>query len=247
MKRFFTLLKNEMKLSIRDMNMLIFAIAMPLVILIVLGVIYGGKPAFSGATYSFIEQSFSATCTVSICAGSLMGLPLVVADYRERKILKRFRVTPVSPVLLLGVELTVYILYCAASLLTLAAAAGLFWKVRIHGSVLTFVGSWLLTMLSTLSIGMLVGGVAKNAKQAGVIASLLYFPMLVFSGTTLPVEVMPRAMQKVVSLFPLTQGITLMKHSFLGISTGTVWIPVTVMIVVMLLCTGLAIRFFRWE
>ena len=161
--------------------------------------------------------------------------------------MKRFRVTPVSPVLLLGVELTVYILYCAASLLTLAAAAGLLWKVRIHGSVLTFVGSWLLTMLSTLGIGMLVGGVAKNAKQAGVIASLLYFPMLVFSGTTLPVEVMPRAMQKVVSLFPLTQGITLMKHSFLGISTGTVWIPVTVMIVVMLLCTGLAIRFFRWE
>lgn len=247
MKRFLTLLKNEMKLSIRDMNMLIFAIAMPPVILIVLGVIYGGKPAFDGAAYSFMEQSFSADCAVSICAGGLMGLPLVVADYRERKILKRFRVTPVSPALLLGVELAVYILYCAASLLTLAAAAGLFWKVRIHGSVLTFVGSWLLTMLSTLSIGMLVGGVAKNAKQAGVIASLLYFPMLVISGTTLPVEVMPQAMQKVVSLFPLTQGITLMKHSFLGISTGTVWIPVTVMIVVILLCTGLAIRFFRWE
>ncbi len=247
MKRFFTLLKNEMKLSIRDMNMLIFAIAMPLVILIVLGVIYGGKPAFSGAAYSFIEQSFSATCTVSICAGGLMGLPLVVADYRERKILKRFRVTPVSPVLLLGVELTVYILYCAASLLTLAAAAGLFWKVRIHGSVLAFAGSWLLTMLSTLSIGMLVGGVAKNAKQAGVVASMLYFPMLVFSGTTLPLEVMPQAMQKIVRLFPLTQGITLMKHSFLGISTGNALIPLTVMIVVMLLCTGLAIRFFRWE
>lgn len=67
-------------------------------------------------------------------------------------------------------------------------------------------------MLSTLSIGMLVGGVAKNTKQAGVIASLLYFPILVFSGTTLPVEVMPQAMQKVVSLFPLTQGISLMKH-----------------------------------
>ena len=247
MKRFLTLLKNEMKLSIRDMNMLIFAIIMPLAILIVLGVIYGGKPAFDGAAYSFMEQSFSAACAVSIFAGGLMGLPLVVADYRERKILKRFRVTPVSPALLLGVELAVYILYCAVSILTLAAVTGLFWKVRIHGSVPAFVGSWLLTMLSTLSIGMLVGGVAKNTKQAGVIASLLYFPMLVFSGTTLPVEVMPQAMQKVVSLFPLTQGISLMKHSFLGVSTGNVLIPVTVIIVVMLLCTGLAIRFFRWE
>ena len=54
MKRFLTLLKNEMKLSSRDMNMLIFAIIMPLAILIVLGVIYGGKPAFDGAAYSFM-------------------------------------------------------------------------------------------------------------------------------------------------------------------------------------------------
>ena len=161
--------------------------------------------------------------------------------------MKRFRVTPVSPALLLGVELAVYILYCAVSILTLAAVAGLFWKVRIHGSVPAFVGSWLLTMLSTLSIGMLVGGVAKNTKQAGVIASLLYFPMLVFSGTTLPVEVMPGAMRKIVSLFPLTQGITLMKHAFLGISAGNALIPVAVMTGVALLCTGLAVRFFQWE
>ena len=33
-----------------------------------------------------------------------MGLPLVVSEYRERKILKRFKVTPVNPVkLLVGV------------------------------------------------------------------------------------------------------------------------------------------------
>ena len=33
MRRFFVLLRNEMKLSIRDMNMIIFAVLMPLVIL----------------------------------------------------------------------------------------------------------------------------------------------------------------------------------------------------------------------
>lgn len=247
MKSFFVLLKNEIKVSIRDMNMVIFAIVMPLIILVVLGVVYGEKPAFAGAEYSFMELSFSATCAVSICAGGLMGLPLVISDYRERKILKRFRVTPASPGLLLGVELTVYILYCAVSILTLALVAGLFWHVRIQGSVPGFLLSWMLTMMSTLSIGLLVGGVAKNYKQAGVIASLLYFPMLVFSGTTLPTEVMPQAMQKVVGLFPLTRGISMMKHSFLGMETGSVLIPAAVMILVMLVCTGLAIRFFRWE
>ena len=116
MKRYGVLLKNELKLNIRDMNMVIFAIAMPLAVLVVLGFLYGTKPAFPGADYTSLEQSFGAVCTVSICAGGLMGLPLVVSDYREKKILKRFHVTPVSPALLLGVELSIYMLYCAVSL-----------------------------------------------------------------------------------------------------------------------------------
>lgn len=247
MKRFFIFLKTELKLSIRDMNMVIFAVIMPLVILIILGIIYGSRPAFEGASYSFLEQSFGAACAVSMCAGGLMGLPLAVADCRERKVLKRFRVTPVSPAFILGVELAMYMVYCLVSLVSLAAVTSLFWKVRLHGSLAAFLGSWLLTMVSTLSIGMLVGGIAKNSKQAGVIASLLYFPMLIFSGTTLPVEVMPQAIQKLVSLFPLTQGISLMKNTFLGISQGNVLLPIGVMLAVTAVCTGLAIRFFRWE
>lgn len=243
MKSFFTLLKNESKLSIRDMNMVIFAVIMPFVILVVLGFVYGTKPAFSGASYSFMEQSFGAVCAVSMCAGGLMGLPLVVADYRERKILKRFRVTPIRPAMLLGVELAIYIGYCIVSLLTVAVGAAIFWNVRLYGSLFAFLGSWLLTMLSTLSIGMLVGGLAKNSKQAGVIASLLYFPMLVFSGTTLPIE----AMQKIVGCFPLTQGIHLMKSTFLGVEVRNIWFPVLIMAVVTIVCTGAAVWFFKWE
>lgn len=229
------------------MNMVIFAIIMPLVVWIILGVVYGGKPAYEGAAYTFLEQSFGAVCAISMCAGGLMGLPIVISDYRERKILKRFQVTPVSPAMLLGVELTVYVLYCLVSLITLGIAAALFGKVRMYGSIGAFLGSFLLTMISTLSIGMLVGGLAKNSKQAGVIASILYFPMLVFSGTTLPIEIMPELMQKVVSFFPMTQGILLMKNTFLGLNTGNVLLPVIVMAVVTALCTGLSIRFFRWE
>lgn len=51
MKRFFTFLKTELKLSLRDMNMPIFAVIMPLVIFIILGIIYGTKPAYDGANY----------------------------------------------------------------------------------------------------------------------------------------------------------------------------------------------------
>ena len=247
MKRFFTFLKTELKLSLRDMNMPIFAVIMPLVIFIVLGVIYGTEPAYDGADHTFLEQSFGAVGAVAICASGLMGLPQAVSTMREYKILKRLRVTPVSPVFILGVELTMYIVYCAVSLAVLAVPAALFWHVRLRGSLLRFLSSWALTMLSTLSVGMLVGGVAKDTKKASVIASVLYFPMLVFSGTTLPLEVMPRTMQKLVSLFPLTQGITMMKNAFIGTGTGSVLLPVCVMLGLTALCTALSIRFFRWE
>lgn len=165
MKGFFIFLKNQIKLSIRDMNMPIFAIIMPLVIMAVLGIIYGEKPAFDGVGYTFMEQSFGALCAISICAGGLMGLPMALADLRERKVLKRLWVTPASPALLLGVELALYVFYCAASLVTLWVAAFI-WKVKIRGSALTFFGSWLITMFSTLSIGMFVGGIAKKFKAS---------------------------------------------------------------------------------
>lgn len=108
MKRFLTFLKTELKLSLRDMNMLIFAVIMPLIIFIILGIIYGTKPAYDGADYTFLEQSFGAVSAVAVCAGGLMGLPLAVSGLREMKILKRLRVTPVSPVFVLIVELSMY-------------------------------------------------------------------------------------------------------------------------------------------
>lgn len=246
MKRFLTFLKTELKLSLRDMNMPIFAVIMPLITFIILGIIYGAKHAYEGAGYTFLEQSFGAVSAVAICAGGLMGLPQAVAGAREKKLLKRFRVTPVSPVFILGVDLAMYIVYCIVSLITLTLA-GLLWGIRLRGSLLAFLGSWDITMISTLSVGMLVGGVAKDTKQASVIACILYFPMLVFSGTTLPLEIMPRTMQKLVSVFPLTQGVTMMKDAFLGVHAGSYLLPVSVMAALTALCTLLSVRFFRWE
>lgn len=247
MNAFCTLLKNELKLNIRNMNMVIFAIILPLVVLVILGFLYGTNSAANGADYTFLEQSIGALCAISVCAGGLMGLPLVVAEYRERKILKRFQVTPISPSMLLAVEVLIYVLYALVSLITLLLVSGLTWDVHLRGSWGGFAGSWLLTVLSTLSIGMMVGGIAKNAKSASVIASVLYFPMLIFSGATLPFEIMPEAMQKIVTVFPLTQSIQLMKESFLGLTVEHSGLSIIVMLCVTLACSGIAIKCFKWE
>ena len=59
MKSFRTLLKNELKLNIRNMNMVIFAVIMPLIVLIILGFIYGTKPVADGAAYTFMAVSYT--------------------------------------------------------------------------------------------------------------------------------------------------------------------------------------------
>lgn len=247
MKAYNTLLKTELKLSLRGMDMFIFAICMPIIVLVVLGIIYGNKPAFDGADYTFLEQSFGAIASIAICAGGVMGLPLVVSDYRSKQILKRFKVTPVKPTVILLVQVTIYALYALASLVLLFVVATLFLGFRTQGSILQFALGWLLVMVSMFSIGIMVGGIAKNSKIAGIIASILYFPMLIFSGATLPYEVMPSAMQKVVDILPLTQGIKILKSATLDLPMDSIMFPIIIMAVIAVVCSFIAIRFFKWE
>lgn len=247
MKAYKTMLKTELKLSLRGMDMPIFAVIVPIIVLVVLGVIYGSKPAFEGEGYTFIQQSFGALVTIAISAGGVMGLPLVISDYRSKQILKRFKVTPISPVTILIVEITMYFLYALTSLITLFAVASIFFGFRMNGNILYFLLGWMMVLITMFSIGVMVGGIAKNSKIAGIIASALYFPMLIFSGATLPYEVMPKAMQNIVDILPLTQGIKILKSTALGLPVDNIFLPIIIMILITLTCSFVAIRFFKWE
>jgi len=247
MKTFRIMLKNELRLSLRGMDMFIFAICMPLVVLIILGIIYGDKPAAPDVGYTFLEQSFGALATISICAGGVMGLPLVVSEYRNKKILKRFKVTPISPAMILSVQIVIYTIYALVSLVLVYLTAKLIFGFELSGNILYFICGYLLVMLSIFSIGMMVGGVAPNTKIAGIIASILYFPMLIFSGATLPYEVMPQTLRKIADVLPLTQGIKLLKAASLGLPVDSVFVPIIVMAVLSFICIVISIRFFKWE
>lgn len=247
MNKYAAMLKTELKLSLRGMDMVIFALCLPVVVVVLIGIIYGDQPAFEGADYSFLEQSFGAVSTIAICAGGVMGLPLVISDYRQKKILKRYKVTPTSPILLLAVQVSIYAIYSLISLLLVYLAGSLFFGVRLPGSVGIFLVSYLLVMLSTFSIGMMVGGIAPNMKVASIAASVLYFPMLIFSGATLPYEVMPAALQKIADILPLTQGIKLLKAASLGLPIEAAGLPLGVMAALMIICGGVAVKFFKWE
>lgn len=123
----------------------------------------------------------------------------------------------------------------------------MFFNYNFEGSWVLFLSSYLLVMISMFSIGLMVAGIAKDTKIAGVIASILYFPMLIFSGATLPYEIMPRILQKIADILPLTQGIKLLKAASLGISVDNFMVPMIAMIAIAIICTGVALKFFIWE
>ena len=90
MKLFKTMFKTQLKLAIREVDSILFGILFPIGIVLLLGFIYGDKPAFDGANFTMIQLSFGAFISVGICATGLMGLPLSISDFRSKKILKGF-------------------------------------------------------------------------------------------------------------------------------------------------------------
>lgn len=240
MKAFTVLLKTELKLSVRGMDMIIFAVCLPIAVMVILGIVYGSNS-------ENLAVSFPAVSAIAICAGGVMGLPLVISGYRHNKILKRFKVTPVSPALLLFVQVMIYTIYAVVSLISVYLTARIFFGFHLPGSWFKFIGAFVLVMISMFSIGMLVGGVSPNTKFASITASILYFPMLIFSGATLPYEIMPAPLQKAADVMPLTQGIKILKAAALDKPIDNIVLSLIIICTAAAVCTALSVKFFKWE
>ena len=245
MKRFLKLYLIEQKLALRSGDMLLFGVAMPVGVMILINMIAGSKQAGEGLTY--LESSFASLIAVGICAAAFMGIPLTIADYRDKKILKHFFTTPCSPMWILGSDV-----FCAAGTALLSAVSVAFVSVvflgyEMRGNVLTFMGSWFLTMVSMFSIGLLMASLCRTVKSVNTVTTLVYFPMLFLSGATIPYELFPSGLQKVVGVLPLTQGIKLMKAVSMGVKLDGVWKIVVLLVGITLICTVVSVKTFQWE
>ncbi|WBW97198.1 ABC transporter permease [Oceanirhabdus sp. W0125-5] len=247
MRGFKTLIKTEIKLLFRNVDTLFFGVLFPVGLVLVVGAIWGGKPSHSGSEFTFLENNFGAFVAIGICATGLMGLPLCISDYRHKKILKRYKVTPVSPAVLLFVQIVVNIIVAVLSAVLIYLVSTSLFHYKMTGSIIKFILVFFLVLISIYSLGMAIASFSPNIKVANMLCVLLYFPMLFLSGATLPYEKMPIIMQKIVNVLPLTQGIKLLKASALGVDTGNILLPLSVMIGLIVLCIPLSIRYFKWE
>ncbi|MFH1879520.1 MAG: ABC transporter permease [Bacillota bacterium] len=245
MKSFRTLLWSEWKLSMRDMNIPLFGFIQPLIVTVIIGFL-GNQPAFEGSDYTFLQQSFGALASLAVCATGLMGLPLVVSDYRQKKILRQFMVTPVSPAQMLIVQCVLSLIASLISVVSIHILCSLVWGYRMVGNLGVFFLMYMLVVFAMYSIGMMIASVTPNMKSASLWCVVLYFPMFFFSGATIPYEIMPAFAQKLMSILPLTHGIKLLKAASLGLPFDHLLVSVLILSGIGILCTGLSIRFFKW-
>lgn len=243
MKAFATLLKTELKLALRSADMLLFAVFMPVVVLVVIGLIYGGGESESG----MIGMTFGAFLAVGICAVGLMGLPLGLAEYRHRKVLKRLQVTPVHPALLLSVQVIAQAVVSLVSAALVILVGVLAFGYRLPGSPLALAGTYLLVMTSIFAIGLVIASTARDIKRAGMIASLVYFPMLIFSGTTVPFPVFPEFVQRAAVILPLRHGIELLNVASQGGAMGSMWPQIGLLLAIAVVGVAVSLKTFRWE
>ena len=86
------LIKAEFRLTVRDPLVLTFVLVFPIVTMLIIGGAFGTKPdvAFEGADPS--QWYVASYFTVVIAATGLIMLPVHLASYRERGVLRRFAV-----------------------------------------------------------------------------------------------------------------------------------------------------------
>lgn len=246
MRRFCTIYKVEQKLGFRCPDMLIFGVAMPVGVLILIAVVAGNKEA-GQASYTFLQSAFASLMTVGICASAFMGIPLSVADYRDKKILKHFFVTPCSPMLLMGALVLCGAVTALLSGIAIWGVAALAFGYRMEGTPGWFVAAYFLVMVAMYSIGTLIAGLCKNVKIANVVTTAVYFPMLFLSGATIPFELFPDGLQKVAAILPLTQGIKLMKQISMGQPAENVLGIIVLMVTITGICAIISKFTFQWE
>jgi ABC-2 type transport system permease protein len=238
MKAFWNIFKTELRLTSTSPDMLLFGLGFPIGIMILIGFI--SKPAA-------VQLGFGGIVAFGICAAGLMGLPLSLSDYRHRKILKRLKATPASPALLLGAQALTQWLFSLISGLAIWAIAAFVFKVSIAGPIWRFALSFLFVQFSIFSLGFLIAGLSPNMKVANAICSLLYFPMIFLSGTSVPYEILPRPIQTVSDFLPLTQGIKILKGAVLGAPAAENLIGFAFLGIMALAAYALSLRFFKWE
>jgi ABC-2 type transport system permease protein len=236
----------ELKLFIRERVGPVWGVGFPLLLLIIFGSIPAFKKPeedFGGATTLAIYVPVLIAFTIAMLA--LSALPMVLAGYREKGILRRLRTTPMGPVRLLTAQLAVNLAVTAVTVIVILVVARVAYGVALPEQLAGFVIAVVLAAAALLAVGLFVAATAGSGRAAQAIGTILFFPMMFFAGLWVPIAQMPRPLRYISHGTPLGAAVQALQKAAEGHWPQAQQLLVMVAYAVVF---GLAAaRLFRWE
>ncbi|MEV6021186.1 ABC transporter permease [Streptomyces sp. NPDC002667] len=239
-------LRTELRLFRREPGALFWILLFPTLLLVILGSIpsFRQHQADLGGLRT-IDVYVPVAVLLGLIVGGLQSMPQTLTGYRERGILRRMATTPVRPGALLSAQTTVYGGAALASALLVLAVGRIAFGVRLPRQPLGYALALLSAVLVALALGSVVSALSRTTKIAGAIGSAVFFPSMFCAGVWLPVQSMPHLMARIVGCTPFGAAAQALNQAAAGHWPG--WGHLGVLAVWILLLTGAAVRWFRWE
>jgi ABC-2 type transport system permease protein len=239
----------EIKLLVREPLTLVFSLALPLIVLLILGGVFGNTPTADGEEIFYrgvgpMSYYVPAYLALVIASVSVVSLPTHLAGYRERGVLKRYRAAGIGVGTIAGAFLVVAVALSVVSAAILLVAARLVYDFSAPESLPGVVGVFAYLVVGFVAMGFLLGSITPTARAAQAIGLVAWFVMLMLGGAGPPREVLTGAMSAVSDATPLWHAVEMMHGPWLGLDPGSGWWVFTAVAVA---SGGLAIRLFRWD
>ena len=235
----------EIKIFLREPLGVLGSIGMPLVFFFVAARLGGGRSTPPPDAPAAVLAMLPVLGALLIAVGAGQSLVAVISIYREGGILKRLRATPLRPATILSAHVIVKLLLSAISLALMIAAGRRLIPSGGSVPVLDFAMALLLCTVSVLSIGFIIASVVPTARFAQPLASLIFYPLMALA--LAPIDALPLGLQVVTRLTPFFYAASLLR----GLLRGDGWIvhaaDVLGLVGIVLVCTAISSRVFRWE
>ncbi len=238
----------ELKLFLREPTTLVFTFAFPVVILFVMGELFGGRlsdprePMFRGfAPLDYYVPAYLALVTASV--GVIM-LPARLTAYRAGGVLRRFRASLVPVWAVLGSQMLAASVLGGIGAVLVWFFGELVYEVRAPVSPGAVVVSFLASAFAFAALGALLGAVMPSTRAAQGAGLMLFFVMLFVSGTGPPVETMSDTMLRIGDFLPLTYAVEALQDAWNGL--GWTWADLSVLAGVTVVAGWVSLRVYRW-
>jgi ABC-2 type transport system permease protein len=206
----------ELKLFVREPVVLTFVFAFPVLTVLVLGGVFDDDdPNFEGAIPS--DYYVAAYIAVVIAAIGLVMLPVHLASYRERGVLRRFDVSRYPRWALPAAWILVAMAITMVAVAVLLVTGQLVYGLPEPADLIGVIAGTLLGAFTFISIGIALGLALPSARSAQGLGMLLFFPFFLLGGAGPPPDAMGDAMKSVSNAVPLTHVVRSVQEPWLDL------------------------------